>query len=244
MFTKSHNKELLDKTEKSQRFTADEHSSIIRQEFSGVFSSRDAVVREFLSKNASKLNTLAYIIRFAYQHDAKKILSLGAGMCVIEEFLRQALPEDSVVVATDFNDYLIGNARRFFPDIVALPFDFFKDDVRTICDTAGTTFDIAIFMGSSYVMDDEEHIRILSQLKDNRVKWVIDLTPTRIPYYKLPRAILGEIKCTMTGEDRGKFHGFQRTRQDFRHLYKKAGWTLKEETTTGEYNYVAILENK
>jgi hypothetical protein len=243
MFTKGHDRELLDKTEKSRRFTADEHSWIIRQEFSKTFSSKEAVVRYFLSKNESKLVTLAYLIRFVYRHHAKKILSLGAGMCVIEEFLRQALPEDGVVIATDFNDFLIGNAQQFFPGLVAVKFDFFRDDIRAICDAVGSPVDLAVFMGSSYVMDDDEFIRILAQLKDNQVKRVIDVTPTLVPYHNLPLLILGELKCSLTRQDRGKFHGFQRTRLDFRNIYRKAGWTLKEETSAGDYNYVAILEN-
>ena len=235
--------ELLNKTEMSQRFTADEHSSIVEQEFSAVLSTKESVVREFLSKEGSKLMALAYMIRFAYRHNARKILSLGAGTCVMEEFLRQALPEDSIVVAIDFDKFFIDNAQRFFPSIVAMKFDFFTDDLKTICDATKTTFDVAIFMGSSYVMDDDEHIRILNQLKKNQVKMVIDMTPTLILYQKLPRVILGEIKCTLTHEYRGKFHGFQRTKQEFRNLYKKAGWTLKEESVVGGYNYVAILEN-
>ena len=85
------------------------------------------------------------------------------------------------MVAIDFDKIFIDNAQRFFPSIVAMKFDFFKDDVQTICDGAKTTFDVAFFMGSSYVMDDEEYIRILNQLKKNHVKMVIDLTPTLIP---------------------------------------------------------------
>jgi hypothetical protein len=244
IFTKSQNPEILEATDKSRRFTADEHATMVRQVYSGQVTSREALVRLFLSTNSSKLVTLAYLIRFAYRHDARKILSLGAGMCVIEELLLQALPEGSVVAAADFNSYLIDTARQFFPDLIAVQFDFFRDDVKTICDAAGTTFDIAVFMGSSYVMDDEEHIRLLSQLKNNNVRMVIDLTPTLVPYSMLPRVILGEIKCSLTGKDRGKFHGFQRTRNDFRALYQRADWTLREETTIGDYNYVAVLENR
>jgi len=44
---------------------------------------------------------------------------------VIEELLRQALPENSVVVATDFDKFYIDNARRLFPNLVAMKFDFF-----------------------------------------------------------------------------------------------------------------------
>ena len=259
LFTKSHNPELLNKMDKSQRFTADEHSSIVEQEFSEVLSSKESVIREYLSKNESKLILLAYLIRFAYRYNARKILFLGAGMCVIEEFLRQALPEDSIVVATDFDKFYINNAQRFFSKIVAMEFDFVKDDVRTICDATKTTFDVAFFLGSSYVMDDDEHIRILNQLKKNHVKMVLDLTPTLIPYRTLPSHIFQKL-CALTrsrrekwhlilcknqpgDDDRGKFHGFMRTREEFRNIYKKAGWTLKEETAVGSYNYVAILEN-
>ena len=148
-------------------------------------------------------------------------------------------------MAIDFNKFYIDNAKRFFPDIVATEFDFFKDDVRTICDTPTSSYDVAIFINSSYVMDDDEHIRILSQLKENNVKIIIDMTSTLIPYHKLPLFILYEIKlkCFAPHLDRGKFHGFMRTKQDFRNIYKNAGWTLKEETAVGSYNYVAILEN-
>jgi len=114
-----------------------------------------------------------------------------------------------------------------------------------ICDAAKTTFDVAIFVGSSYVMDDDEYIRILNQLKKNDVKKVIDLTPTLVLYHKLPFVILNEIqlRCFAPHWDRGKFHGFMRTKHDFRNIYKNASWTLKEETAVGQYNYVAILEN-
>jgi hypothetical protein len=244
IFTKGHKTEVLNSLNWEKRFSSQEHTDALKKEFSNIPLTKASILRDFLSKESKKLNTLSYLIRFVYANDYKKILSLGAGSCVIEYLLKAALPEDSIVVATDFNGFFIDNAKQFFKSIVPVEFDFFHDDIDTIARSTGIDFDIAYFMNSSYVMDDDDYIRILKQLKQNRIKKVIDLTSTLIPLWSLPKTIANEIKCIIFKQSRGKFHGFARTKNEFRSIYRESGWHLSKETEGCGYNYVAILENR
>jgi len=84
------------------------------------------------------------------------------------------LPEDSKVVATDFNSFFIKKAKLHFPSIIPVEFDFFKDDLSDLQKKLKLDFDLAVFFGSAYVMDDPDFIRHFSKLKEIGVKRIID----------------------------------------------------------------------
>jgi hypothetical protein len=243
IYTRSHRPEVLAGLNLERPFTSEERTAATMMEYSGTSPTQESIIRDFLSRDSIKLGALSFLIQYIYKKDYKKILSLGAGTCVIEYLLKASLPEDSVVVAADFDRFSIDLAKKYFPSLVPVAFDFFRDDIAAVARFAGIDFDMAYFLNSSYVMDDQEYVRILKQLKDNRIRTVIDLTSACIPIWSLPRTIAGEYKSRILHEYRGKCHGFTRTRGEFRHMYRRSGWRVVRETAIAPYNYVAILEN-
>lgn len=108
LFTISHNLELLKQIgHQESLFTAEEHAYVIEREFSDKFESRESVLRWYLSENAAKLSALGFLIHYVYRKGFKNIISLGAGASVLESLLKDALPDDAIVVATDFDTYFV-----------------------------------------------------------------------------------------------------------------------------------------
>ena len=70
--------------------------------------------------------------------------------------------------------FSLARLREFFPEIIAERFDFFKDDFETILSKLNIEFDIAVFFGSAYVMNDEQFTKLFRALKKNDVKKIID----------------------------------------------------------------------
>jgi len=152
------------------------------------------------------------------------------------------LPEDSKVVATDFNSFFIKKAKLHFPSIIPVEFDFFKDNPSDL-QKLKIDFDIAVFFGSSYVMNDSDFIRQFSGLKEIGVKKIIDFHAGYIPWKRFPIVILSEVIAKINPRRyRGKFHGYGRSRDELRRLYKLAGLELILETSVSPYKYVAVLK--
>jgi len=225
------------------RFTSQEYSALVSEQKNAAYSSREGIIREFLSKNSRKLIALDYLIEHIQMRNYRNILSLGAGACVIEYLLSCALPEKTHIVATDFNEFYINKSRIFFPEIISEKFDFYFDNIGQLSKTTGIQFDCAFFLGSAYVLDDNEYNGILNQLKDSGVESIIDFSPALVPYSQVPVTVLGEIKNSVTKTFRGKFHGYSRTKNDMRYIYKKTGLIIEKEFHLGPYNYVALLKN-
>lgn len=117
--------------------------------------------------------------------------------------------------------------------------------MHKLCDKYDTKFDLAFFQHSAYVLDDDEYIRLLMDLKENGVKEIIDIRAT-IPILGYPRIILGAIKRIILQklfhvEHSLKFHGYQRSSGSIKYMYSKAGWKVVEITKLGSYNFVATL---
>lgn len=153
----------------------------------------------------------------------------------------------------DFDSFLIQKASDFFSNIIPIKFDFFKDDVKQLQKKVGIDFDISIFFGSAYVMDDMEFIELFNNLKEIGVKRIIDFHAGYIDWKAIFLDILSPLKQSriirklfqkppFLGQDyyRGKFHGYVRSRGELRKLYQLAGLDLIRETSIGDYKYVAI----
>ena len=178
---------------------------------------------------------------------------MGAGELVLEYLLKLALSGDSKVVGCDFNSLFIRRAQEFFPEIDSFKFDFFNDSIEKIQHKYNNNFDLVIFLGSAYVMDDDKFIEHFKNLKISGAKQIIDfhagymsfksamniifLNP--IKHNNMLRKIFG--KSPMSSY-KGKFHGYLRDRYEIRKLYKRSGLKLKKEFSIGNYRYVSILE--
>ena len=234
-------------------YTAEEHARVVELESAERFRSRETLLRASLSENAEKLAALGYLIRHAGRGDFRGVLSLGAGDCVLEYLLKLSLPESVRVVATDFNPYLIDKAKLLLPGIMPATFDFHKDRVEDLRKTLGVDFDLAVFFGSAYVMDDEQFIRLFQGLKKIGVKQVIDFHAGFMDWKALLSNAAGPLrgfaplrrllgKPPLDEEFLGKFHGYTRSRGELRRLYKLGGVASFRELEAGPYKYTAVCE--
>ena len=166
-----------------------------------------------------------------------------------------SLPEKSQLIAADFDEFVVEKAKKFFPQLIVEKFDFQKDDFKSFRTKLDISFDLVIFFGSAYIMDDQEFIKLFGDLKKNGVKQIIDF---HAGYMNLKSQIMhGPLNFLRTNptirkwfrttplandEYRGKFHGYGRNRSAIKKLYKKSGLSVKFETCMGGYKYVSILE--
>lgn len=241
IYTKSHSEDLLREIDNDGgEFTAAEHAYIIEKDFGKEYETKESLMRHYLNSGYGKLSALGFLIKYVNDNGFKNVISLGAGQCVLEYLLKCALTEDSNVIAADFDMFFIKKAKLFFPSIIPVEFDFFKDDINDLSKKLGMKFDIAVFFGSSYVMDDYDFIKLFRGLKEIGVKRIIDFQAGYIPFSEIPKTIASKLKSYVTTEYRGKFHGYSRTCGEVRRLYKQAGIDLIQETAVGNYKYVSI----
>ncbi len=225
----------------STRFTSAESTQVIQNELQGIYISKNAILHDLFSRDSPKLIALDFLIRQIQQKNYSTILSLGFGNCSIEYLLSHAFLKKTTIIATDFNNFHIGNAKKFFPEIISEKFDFYSDTIEQLSKRLNAHFDFAYFLNSSYVMDDTEYISLLTQLREAGVCEIIDLSSAIIPPVSVPRAFLGDLKNALTGSYRGKFHGYMRTKNDFRRIYRRSGLSVSHEYIIGPYGYVSVL---
>ncbi|MEN6488498.1 MAG: hypothetical protein ABFD66_06390 [Smithella sp.] len=253
MYTLSHRIDLLEKVDNGGRqFTADEHAYVMEREFGKtVFGAKENLLRYYLWNNPLKLSALGFLINFVGRSKCRNILSLGAGECVLEYLLKLSLPEESQVVACDFDSFFMKKAKEYFPEIISCQFNFFEDEIESLQIELNINFDLVVFFGSTYVMDDASFSRLFKDLKKIGVPRIIDfyagymdmksvcLQPLRmVPIVRrLLRRPLGG-----GGNYRGKFHGYSRSRSELRNLYASAGWKILKEMSISVYKYASILE--
>lgn len=244
LYTKSHDEALLKEIDRGEeRFTASEHAYLVEREFGKHFETKESLVQWYLAQDSRKLPALNFLKQQCNDNGYKNILSLGAGPCVLEYLLKQELPKDCKVVATDFDPFFIKKAKLHFPSIISEEFDFVKDDFRLLVKKTKLDLDIAVFFGSSYVMDDAEFIRQFRRLKEIGIKKIFDFCVGYISRRKIPIFILSSMVNKIRPLSyRGKFQGYGRTRGELRRLYKLTGIDLIQETSVAPYEYVVICK--
>jgi trans-aconitate methyltransferase len=195
---------------------------------------------------------LPFLIQKCRQYNVHNILSLGAGPCVIENFLKQMLPDPNRIVVVDFDSFFISMAKKHFPAIDAEIFDFKTDTIKKLQNNAGISFDLAVFFNASYVLDDQEFVHLFKQLKEAGIPHIIDFQTSYIPYRDFPREYAATIKDWIQtrimsipyeslAANKGKFHGFSRSRNSLRRLYKISGMRIVQELDIYPYSYIAVL---
>lgn len=256
LFTKNIRSDILREIHNpGRRFTAEEHSLATRQEFSEQFQSHESLLRYYLSQNVDKLHPLAMLAQHLNGLRLKKVLSLGAGPCVLEYLLKFALPVDSKVVATDFDAFFIDRAKALLPGIVPLRFDFCRDSLDVLRAGSDGGFDAAVFFGSAYVMDDPEFVRLFGGLRALGIRQILDFHAGYMAWKDMALHLLAPLRespamrsfCRRPPLNRdipAKFHGYCRSRGELRRLYRQAGLMLVEEHySVGAYKYVAVCDS-
>ena len=129
-------------------------------------------------------------------------------------------------------------------------FDFFNDDFSDLKSKFNLNFDIALFFGSSYVMDDDEFIKLFNDLKKNNVKYIVDfhagyMNLDDMIKFKLEPIIKNTYIRKLFNKKpiafKGKFHGYSRNHSELIKLYKKSGLKIVNEINDESYKYIAIL---
>jgi hypothetical protein len=258
-YTISHNIEILKEIDNGGgRFTAEEHEYAIKKEFSANFDSRESLLRYWFNAGGTKqLATLAFLIQFINENGFKKIISLGAGTCVLEYFLKFALPEDAKIAATDFNRFYVDRAKMLLPGIITAKYDFFKDDFKELTRSIGFNPEIALFLGSTGVMDNDELINVLKQLKNSGIRCVIDFQGLFATWKVKLRYLRNDLIYPLASNEtlrkalgkrrlsdiyKGKLLGYVRDRGELLRLYQASGFKeIEEMKLRPAYEYAAIL---
>lgn len=227
----------------------------MEQEFAREFNSRESILRRALYPDASKLLALDFLTRQISEHGFKNIISFGAGTCALESLLKDILPEDCKVIATDVDKFCITTAKKHFPKIIAERFDFIKDDIGEFRENLGIGLEVAVFSSSSYVMDDENFINLFKRLKEIGLKQIIDFQGGYLDWMGCLNILYQDLLLPLRRNEFlrrlfkkqpidnyiGKFHGFARSRDELRMLYKKSGVRIvKELSLSPAYKYVAV----
>lgn len=255
IYTLSHNVDILKEIDNNGgQFTATEHALAVKNESGDtLYKTKENLLRHYLPAYLPVLSNLGFLIDSIRNNGYRNILSLGSGPSVLEYMLKMALPEESKLIACDFDPFVVEKVREFFPELIVERFDFFKDDIKTLKAELNIEFDLVVFFASAYVMDDPEFIKLFSGLKKTGVKQVIDfhagyMSPKDvIMSYLEPLTTNSTVrkyfyKPPVTAEGyRGKFHGYSRDRSELRRLYKNSGLELQKEISVSYFKYVAIL---
>lgn len=253
LYTLSHDINIL-KELSENRFTQEEHAMVSERELgSTIYTTRNNLLRYYLPQSLKKFGSLSLLIEYIKANKINNIISFGAGNCILEWFLKLCIPDHSVVIATDFDAYFIEKANNYFPEISAKTYDFCKDDFKDFYKQLDVKIDLAIFFGSSYVMDDEEFIKLFSDLKKMEVNQVIDFNAGALDNKDILMQYLKPVttntifrkvfrKSRINKDYKGKFHGYSRDRRELNNLYIKSGWTINKGTSTEAYKYVAFLK--
>jgi len=206
------------------------------------------------AKNLPRINIVTFLIEFINSNRISNIFSFGAGLGVNEYLLKVCLSKDSKVIALDFNKLSIEKIGLFFPEVVAYEFNFFTDKIEDIIGKSYLLNSLAIFISSSYVLNDEDFVKLFSSLKKQGVKYIIDFNSgfinNKIFIRECIKMFLNYMKIDNLFYIKPKldeiisFQGYSRTKNHYRSLYQQSGCKVLKEISISTYDYVAILELK
>ena len=247
LFTLSHKESNLKILDQKKVFSAGEHALISESELQdSILSDKNKLIEYSFNQNLNhKYFALREAINRINEKGYKKVLSLGSGMSDLEYFLYLGLDKDIKIVSSDFDTFFVKKANQFFPEFKTIKFDFFHDSISTL----NENFDVAIFFGSAYVMDDFEFIRLFEDIKKAGIKEIIDFHAgymNKVEHFKNYLRYPYRFLKNLFFETRylGKFHGYSRSENELRKLYSRAGWTShKIIRNKGCYEFSCILNN-
>lgn len=136
------------------------------------FISKDKLVDYYMSHGYEQ-KYFDMICEFIEKYNIKSIIGFGSGLCVFEFLLKKKYP-GLVIAATDYNEKCIYNAKKFFPELKLMLIDFYKQNIYDVIDEFGHGFDLALFRGCSYAMNDSRFVPFMSAIRESNVKYIID----------------------------------------------------------------------
>ena len=250
MYSKEGNIDFLKKLSNKKVLTAEEQSALtqIENQNTNSFDTKESLINFYLTNTSNHLVTIPLVLNEIQSNKFKNILSLGSGACVMEYLLKQKSPNVEVY-ATDFNNFLVKKSKEYFNEIHSEIFNFHTDSVKKLAEKLKINFDLCLFYGSAYTMNDELFIKVFNELKSVGVKKIIDFHSGYAPSYELLKEYL-KMKIGYNSFIRklfkkdpyfGKFHGYSRNRSHLKKLYLKSGWKVEKEYFKNGFNYTSIL---
>lgn len=240
LYTKSHPIELLKKySNNNEIFTAKEHSKIVEEGSGEIFKSKSKLLESYLSNDIEKISSIKILIDRIKKKNYKVVASLGSGPSVLEYFLYLSIPKNKQIISSDFDTFTVRKSNEFFPEFKTIEFDFFRDTIKKF----DTQIDMVFFFGSSYVMDDNQFIKLLKDIKSHGIKEIVDFHVGCMKYKDPIIHVLKTLKnFVIPNKDKfkGKFHGYLRNKGHIKKLIKEAGWFVSSEIKNDKY-YITIL---
>ena len=252
LYTQNHDLEFLGNIENNDEiFSAKAHAYMTEKQFGPKFDSPQKLINGYLNLDHNKLEALSFLIDYIKLNNIKNMISFGAGECVLEHILSGICsPPEFKIIATDFDEFFIEKAKEFFPNISPFKFDFFTDNLIDFCKDKMTNIDLGISFNSLYVMDDFQFIDFLKQCHALEIKKIIYFSSATLSLSAIIKHLIFQNnnirklfnKKLINHKNKGKFHGYARSKSQLKKIFKKGGYSILKNTSLHRsYKNVYIL---
>ena len=242
IYTNYYDASILKKIKSNKnKFTAKEHSLASKIFYNDSYKFKEDLLFDYVTNNNNKLTDLEFILNFIKKKKLYNIVSLGSGKSVQEYIMSLCLNEKFRIYTLEYDSFFVSNAKNHFSSkkLKSFNFDFFNDKILDFLYKKNIKPDLCIFFGSSYVMDDSCFIKLFSDLKLSKTKYIIDLYAGFIDYFDLLKYY---ISYPFKNKKNLKFHGYARNKFHLRKLYKNSNLKILKELNFGSYRHVSILK--
>lgn len=232
--------------------SAEEHTSMSELDFARYCTSKEGFIEWYFGylSNISKLDALSVAGSLIKDNKIKNIVSFGCGPAVLEYLLKIFNPSLKITVS-DYDEYLVNNARQMFSDLQCEKFDFYKDDVHEFVKRLGNV-DMAILFGSACSMDTQCYIKFLKALRSEEIPYVLSFEAGI--ENNCNRAVRHIMVCFTTiiklmfnkyTKGAGKaFHAYSRTSNNLKKVFRKAGYDFSIIPNVRCYRHTYLLNIK
>ena len=193
------------------------------------FSSGEEYYEYYKFKEPEKVERTEDLIYFCKKNNIKNVLSIGAGESLTEITLKYALP-DIQIMCTDYDLFICSKLEELFKEIEFKEFNMKKPDFSVF----KAQYDLILFLGSSYVMNNQEYISLFKSFHRLNPKFVYIMIYSYIPIKDKINEIKGHLAQTfkiVTGyttskdlDPPGVFHGYARDSHELKEIYRCSGW--------------------
>ena len=202
-----------------------------------------------INKILPRINIIPFLVDLVHSLKIDNIISMGSGLGVIEYLLKNSLP-DKNVYACDFNPLCIDVISKYFPELKAIEFNFFEDNLEKKIEHSIISNSMVIFISSSYVMSDKEYVRVFNSLKKSGVKYIVDFSSGFLTRKQTLKEIIKiifdflniQLFATPSFEEINSFQGYSRSLNHFRKIINESGYKIIKESNFSTYDYVVFLE--
>lgn len=222
----------------------------------GHFTSDTEYLLYHAKTESQKMERAKPLIEFCKTNGIKNILSLGSGDSITEIMTKKKLKEIELV-CTDYDPFICSELRKLFTDIDFKVFDMKRDNPHIF----GNNYDMALFCGSDYVMNNTEYLRLLSNLNEMGIKYVYIINSPFINLVEKIRQITmnilriigivinhttlkdGRLQRALTGKKKGIFHGYSRDIKELNMIHKKSNYDqiIRKFRGVSSLKYMPIL---